>query len=347
MSVSKEKDEAKLNNYMKDGNATNKTKDNDLSHQNTDRKFKNNAVEIEMNESLTKKKPKIKSLEETQLIKDSTQNGNIGIKSTNTVQLHSDEIKKSKKGSACNSKKKESAFPYEFHINNHEANKVYEYRNNMINQAKYNIFTFLPMSLLFQFFRLANVYFLIIAILQLISIVSPLSPTTAVVPLVVVLLFSMTREGVEDLARHKYDDKLNSEPTMLFKDNMFVKVESGMLEMGQIVLVQKDEDFPADIVVLDSNIINGVCFIETATLDGEKALKNKIASKLTAGLFRKEDGNYRTDINISGVCACDKPNPDLYKFDGKISLTHNGDKVEKRIETGLDAKQLLLKGNKY
>jgi len=53
MSVSKEKDEAKLNNYMKDGNATNKTKDNDLSHQNTDRKFKNNAVEIEMNESLT------------------------------------------------------------------------------------------------------------------------------------------------------------------------------------------------------------------------------------------------------------------------------------------------------
>lgn len=60
-------------------------------------------------------------------------------------------------------------------------------------------------SLLLQFKRLANVYFLIIAILQTIPIISPLSPVTAWVPLIVVLGISMIREGYEDYQRYKSD----------------------------------------------------------------------------------------------------------------------------------------------
>lgn len=48
-------------------------------------------------------------------------------------------------------------------------------------------------SLLIQFYRLANIYFLIIAILQSIPIISPLSPVTAWAPLIVVLAISMLR----------------------------------------------------------------------------------------------------------------------------------------------------------
>jgi phospholipid-translocating ATPase len=155
----------------------------------------------------------------------------------------------------------------------------------------------------------------------------------------------MAREGVEDLARHKYDDKLNSEPTMLFEDGNFHKTESGKLKIGEIVLVKQDEDFPADLLLLDSSILNGVCMIETATLDGEKAPKNKIACKATAGIFRNEDNSYRTDVTITGVCVGDKPCPDLYKYDGKLSILYKTQKEsEMRIESGLDAKQLLLKG---
>lgn len=50
-------------------------------------------------------------------------------------------------------------------------------------------------SLLTQFKRLANIYFLFIAILQTIPIISPLSPVTAWAPLIVVLAISMIREG--------------------------------------------------------------------------------------------------------------------------------------------------------
>ena len=51
-------------------------------------------------------------------------------------------------------------------------------------------------SLLIQFERLANIYFLVIAILQSISAISPLGPLTAWAPLIVVLGISMLREGI-------------------------------------------------------------------------------------------------------------------------------------------------------
>lgn len=50
-------------------------------------------------------------------------------------------------------------------------------------------------SLLLQFERLANIYFLIIAVLQSIPAISPLGPLTAWAPLIVVLGISMLREG--------------------------------------------------------------------------------------------------------------------------------------------------------
>ena len=50
-------------------------------------------------------------------------------------------------------------------------------------------------ALINQFMRVANVYFLIIAILQSIPQISPLSVYTAWIPLIVVLAISMFREG--------------------------------------------------------------------------------------------------------------------------------------------------------
>jgi hypothetical protein len=55
--------------------------------------------------------------------------------------------------------------------------------SNYIKTTKYNIITFLPFSLLKQFLRIANVYFLIISILALIPSISSISPATAIAPL--------------------------------------------------------------------------------------------------------------------------------------------------------------------
>ena len=47
------------------------------------------------------------------------------------------------------------------------------------------------------------------------------------------------------------------------------------IKIGQILMIQSDEMLPADIVVIKSSLENGMCFLETSSLDGEKTLKPK------------------------------------------------------------------------
>jgi len=234
---------------------------------------------------------------------------------------------------------------YTFYIYDNERNKPFQLKNNSIDQSKYNLITFLPKSLLFQFFRLANVYFLIIAIIQSIPSISPLSPSTAIAPLVFVVSVSIIREGIEDLNRHKYDNQMNGEKVVVFRENEWKKSISGNLMVGELVLVRKDETFPADLILLDSNLPEGACFVETGTLDGEKTLKNKFANKTTTGklnLSGKDILTCKIPI-ITGNIECEKPSADLYKFDGIIDIKFQSKKsVEYRVS--LDAKQILLKG---
>lgn len=58
------------------------------------------------------------------------------------------------------------------------------------------------MSLMYQFKRGANVYFLLQAVLNSIPAVSAMNPITAILPLSFVLGISMLREGLEDYARY-------------------------------------------------------------------------------------------------------------------------------------------------
>ena len=90
----------------------------------------------------------------------------------------------------------------EFYINDNNSNKIYKLKDNTITTTKYNIFTFIPKGLLYQFSRASNVYFLFTAIIQSIPIISPLTSLTAIVPLIFVLGVSMIREAIEDLVRN-------------------------------------------------------------------------------------------------------------------------------------------------
>ena len=91
---------------------------------------------------------------------------------------------------------------HEFFLNNNKKNKAkYNHSNNTISTTKYNILTFIPKSLLIQFARLPNVYFLATAIIQSIPLISPLSSVTAIFPLIFVLSISMIRDLIVDLSR--------------------------------------------------------------------------------------------------------------------------------------------------
>lgn len=51
-------------------------------------------------------------------------------------------------------------------------------------------------ALVLQFKRIANIYFLVIAILQTIPAISPLNPFVAWAPLIIVIGISIAREGI-------------------------------------------------------------------------------------------------------------------------------------------------------
>ncbi len=74
------------------------------------------------------------------------------------------------------------------------------------------LFTFLPINLFEQFTRIANLYFLIIAILQLIPGLAPTSWFTTVCPLVIVLLINAIKEIADDYYRHRWGQSLWRSP---------------------------------------------------------------------------------------------------------------------------------------
>ena len=46
--------------------------------------------------------------------------------------------------------------------------------------------------------------------------------------------------------------------------------------IGDFIFIKKNEEIPADMIVVNSSNEDGVIFINTSSLDGEKTLKNKV-----------------------------------------------------------------------
>ena len=92
----------------------------------------------------------------------------------------------------------------QFGINNTKLNENSIYPNNNISTTKYTLLTFFPKCLLFQFIKLANIYFLIISILCFFDF-SPTNPIPQIGTFIFVIFVSMIKEAWEDYQRYKLD----------------------------------------------------------------------------------------------------------------------------------------------
>jgi phospholipid-transporting ATPase len=218
-----------------------------------------------------------------------------------------------------------------FYANGSEINKKYLFPSNYLSTTKYNLATFLPFSLFIQFRRVANIYFLVTAILQSIPQISPLHPFSAIAPLVFVLGVSMIREGIEDYLRYRSDKEVNSAPTFIYKNGRFQQVRCQDIQVGHIVMVNKDQSFPCDLIMLSNSNENLVAYIETSTIDGEKNLKTRLALEVTNNDFTPE-----SVIRMFSLVECDVPNAKIYQFNGNL------DYMDKKHS--LDKNNLLLAG---
>lgn len=96
--------------------------------------------------------------------------------------------------------------------------------------------------------------------------------------------------------------------------------------------MENDQFVAADILILTSSEPNGLCFIETAELDGETNLKIKQCLVETAVMNDHEDRLWE----FNGEIVCEPPNNLLNKFEGTL--------MWKNQRFSLDNEKLLLRG---
>ncbi|NXI74961.1 AT11C ATPase, partial [Anseranas semipalmata] len=207
--------------------------------------------------------------------------------------------------------------------------------DNRIVSSKYTIWNFLPKNLFEQFRRIANFYFLIIFLVQVI-VDTPTSPVTSGLPLFFVITVTAIKQGYEDWLRHRADNEVNKSNVFIVENAKQVQKESEKIKVGDIVEVKADETFPCDLIFLASSSVDGTCYVTTASLDGESNFKTHYAVRDTTVLC--------TDEAIDALTAtieCEQPQPDLYKFVGRIIIYRSN---QEPVARSLGPENLLLKG---
>uniref|UniRef100_A0A8C1SNT0 Phospholipid-transporting ATPase n=1 Tax=Cyprinus carpio TaxID=7962 RepID=A0A8C1SNT0_CYPCA len=202
--------------------------------------------------------------------------------------------------------------------------------DNRIVSSKYTVWNFLPKNLFEQFRRIANFYFLIIFLVQVI-VDTPTSPVTSGLPLFFVITVTAIKQGYEDWLRHKADKEVNKYPVTVLEDGRSVKKESEKIKVGDVVEVVEDETFPCDLILLQSSREDGTCFVTTASLDGESNHKTHYTVP-----------DIEKDLQaLTSAIECEQPQPDLYKFVGRMHIY----KLEQEpVVRSLGPENLLLKG---
>jgi magnesium-transporting ATPase (P-type) len=231
--------------------------------------------------------------------------------------------------------------------------------DNKVITSKYTMLNFVPKSLLLQFRRFANIWFLFQTIIMVLGYYTnlfgaPFSPWAMFGMLVVVLSIVMVFEARDDIFRHSKDRETNEREAIVFRyENGHVErkvVAWQDIRVGDVSLVQNKEAFPADMVLMSSSEEGGLCYIETSNIDGETNLKLHIPSDIISDPFRAvtasaEDPfeqveqvlqSTKMDLNV------DLPNQYINKFAGNCKFTcatHSDN-----TPLSLNAKNLLLRG---
>ena len=184
--------------------------------------------------------------------------------------------------------------------------------SNEIVTAKYTWYSFLPLALLEQLNRASNAFFLVLCILMYVGTYtqffdSPSTPWSTLWTLVVVVAVAMVKNAIEDTGRQVADHRMNltkcsricrfddenmenqrvesaaSDHYIVNGDGICIveKITWGEVKVGDILYIEKDEQIPADVVLLSAAGDGFHAYVETSNIDGEiKQIVARIYSQL-------------------------------------------------------------------
>lgn len=202
------------------------------------------------------------------------------------------------------------------------------YVSNAIRTSRYTLYDFLPKQAIFQFSRLANFYLLCVGIPQTIPGLSTTGNYTTIIPLLFFISLMVAKEGFDDWKRHRLDKVENARRVRVLRKAPgcetgvkataagfhWTEVKWRNVRVGDVIRLTRDEDVPADMVLLHADGDSGFAYVETMALDGETNLKSKQVSAALEACS--------TVQGIADCCAefvVEDPNPDLHHFNGRVS----------------------------
>ena len=222
--------------------------------------------------------------------------------------------------------------------------------SNLLRSTKYvPLAAFLPRVLYSQFCRVANLYFLLIAILQLTTDLSPSGRYSTLLPLIAVIGLSMLREAFEEWSRIKVDRRVNNRPARKLQNSAFIACRWRDLRVGDVVRVENGEEIPADLIILSTAREEGLCYADTSNLDGESNLKMRQAASPTTQALQSP-----SDLQAAmGYVEFEEPSPSIYTFRGAyVSLEDNQQPVPisrwftAHSRSSLHASEVVLRGSR-
>jgi phospholipid-translocating ATPase len=213
------------------------------------------------------------------------------------------------------------------------------YTVNWIRSTRYSAWNFVPRQLVAQFSKLANFYFLVISILQLIPGLSTTGTFTTIVPLMFFVTLSIAKEGYDDLRRYRLDKAENRREAKVLRASKSSVHKQGSsddgslpsptpesltwetikwqdINVGDIIKLERNDAAPADLALLHTNGENSVAYVETMALDGETNLKSKQTTASISKTIINQEDVLRSDAEF----VVEDPNRDLYSFEGRVTV---------------------------
>ncbi|KAG8641360.1 hypothetical protein MANES_13G143600v8 [Manihot esculenta] len=159
-----------------------------------------------------------------------------------------------------------------------------------------------------------NQYFLLIACLQLWSLITPVNPASTWGPLIFIFAVSATKEAWDDYNRYLSDKKANEKEVWVVWQGTKKHIQAQEICVGNIVWLRENDEVPCDLVLIGTSDHQGVCYVETAALDGETDLKTRVIPSACMGI------DSELLHKIKGVIECPNPDKDIRRFDANLRL---------------------------
>ena len=147
----------------------------------------------------------------------------------------------------------------------------------------------------------------------------------------------MLREGLEDYQRYKSDVSTNKAPIKFIKNGSLTLGQAKDVKVGDLLIVNENEDFPADMIIVATSQQDATCFVQTSSLDSEKNLKTKRAPKHLDKLIPSGGDFHPSNMLVTGQIDAEPPNGNLYSFNGNLF-------IGKKKYYALTHEHMLLKG---